>query len=317
MFKILCPEKKNFSEKFINKIKIHYNATVLDLNREEILSKVWDIEILAIRFTTIVDANLLKIMPNLKFIICPTTGLDHISLDLMEKNNILLLSLKGEKNFINKINATPEHTFALILCLIRNIIPSYNEVLKGNWSQSEFRGTELFKKTIGIVGMGRVGKKIANFSTAFGMRVLYFDPYVNIKPYEKVYLLEDLAKKSDVVSIHIPLNNENVNIINKDFFSKMKKNSIFINTSRADVIDNLELVNHLKNNKIYAAALDVVEKDNLENFVSQNLLSYAKKNKNLIITPHIAGNTEESVELTDMFVLSKLRLELNHGRGNS
>ena len=313
MLKILCPEKQNFSKKFITEININFETDIGDYNRKKMLSKVWNQDILAIRFTTIVDNSLLKKMPNLKYIICPTTGLDHVSLELLKKNKIKIFSLFGEKFFLKHINATPEHTFALILSLIRFVSHSFNAVLRNKWRQSEFRGTELYGKTIGIIGKGRVGKKVAKFSKAFGMNVLYFDPYINTKLYLRASKLEEIAKKSDIISIHVPLNGDNIKIIGNNFFKKMKSTSFFINTSRAVLIDNVHLVQTLKNKKISGAALDVVEGNSLENPSSQCLLEYAKNNKNLLITSHIAGNTEESVEMTDMFVLSKLIKGVNYG----
>lgn len=220
--------------------------------------------------------------------------------------------MKNEIKFLKDIRATAEHTFALILNLYRKINVASRDVIKGNWNRKNFIGNELLNKKIGIVGYGRIGRIIKRYALAFGMKVYFYDPFVksSSKDVIKINKLEKLAAISDIFTIHAPSNAKNKNLISKQIFKNFKKDSIIINTSRGDLIDEDQLLYYLEKKKIKGAALDVI-KDEYGIIKKINLVKFAKKNNNLIITPHIAGYTYESLNKTYQFVVRKLEKYLN------
>ena len=160
-----------------------------------------------------------------------------------------------------------------------------------------FEGNQLYDKTLGILGLGRLGKISSNIGKGFGMKVIACDP---IKKYKDVKMLslEEVLKKCDVLSIHVHLNEETTNLINKDRLKLMKNTSILINTSRGKIVDEITLLDCLKNNLIAGAGLDVIDGEWLtdKNRINHPLIDYSKKNSNLLIVPHIGGSTEESIK---------------------
>ena len=189
------------------------------------------------------------------------------------------------------------------MSLNRNIFNFHNETKKGVWKRTGNKIFRLKDKTLGIIGLGRIGKAVALRAKAFKMNVIYYDPYLK-SGYDKIFNvkyvqnLSNLAKTSDFISLHCPLTPETKNMINKNFFKKMKKNSVMINTSRGEVLNLSDLKDALKNKIIKGAALDVLEKEPLspnhklikDYFEDKSYL----KNK-LIITPHVAFYSTTSV----------------------
>ncbi len=256
------------------------------------------------------DKKRIGVAENLKVLVSNTTGHPHIDIDYCKKRKIKVITLKNEKIFLNKITATPEFTFALILALTRNLIPAVKSVERGEWSRWNFGGDKMLSSyKIGIVGLGRIGKKVAEYSKAFGMEVFYYDPFVDNRKYKKCKTLKKLASLVDIFTIHIPHEKKTEGLINKEILCKMKKNSFLVNTARGEVINWSDLLLALKNKKIKGVALDVFENEFSENFKvnikKNNFFKYAKKNKNVIITPHIGGSTRESWKLTEEKVIKE------------
>jgi D-3-phosphoglycerate dehydrogenase len=265
------------------------------------------VEGIVVRLGTNLDKRTLSGFKKLKFVATVTTGLDHIDLDYCAEKKIAVLSLKGETDFLNSITATPEHTWGLLLSLMRKI-PSANESVKtGHWNRDLFFGNELSGKTIGIVGLGRVGRIIADYAAAFRMTILYCDPSVTNAQYKKVDM-DTLLAESDVVTIHTPLDDSTEHLINKSHFEKMVKAPFFLNTARGKIVNEDDLLWALKEKKIKGAAIDVLEHE--VRFQSKKveslLLNYLNTHDNLIITPHIAGSTYESMIKTALFIETKV-----------
>lgn len=250
---------------------------------------------------------------NLKVIATATTGLDHIDVEYAKSKGIEILSLRGENEFLDTITGTAELAFGLLIALVRQIPAGFDSVKNYEWNREKFRGHSLYGKTLGIVGLGRLGKWMARYGVAFGMKVIACDPYVTDEIFEKLNCrkvnFENLLKESDVVSVHVHLNKETENMFNKNAFEAMKKTVFIINTSRGKIVDEKDLLEALENKKIAGAASDVLanELDFDKNFTSHPLIEYTKHNNNLIIVPHIGGMTYESREATDIFIAQKLK----------
>lgn len=296
-------EPDNFSENGINNLKELGSLSSgypdeIDLG----------VSVLFVRLAYQVDKSLLKYFPNLKFVISPTTGEDHINKNLLQTRNIELLTLKGEIDFLRTIPATAEFTWLLILSLTRNIVPATESVRKGEWDRDKFRGTDIHGKTLGIVGYGRIGKLVSKFALAFGMKVSFYDPYVEQEDsnIQKIFSLEKLAQISDVFSIHVNLREDTANLIDTKVINNIRKSSFVVNTSRGEILDNESLLLALKNKNIAGAGIDVLPQEREDTVLSKALVKYANENTNLLITPHLGGATRESMAMTEDFMISKL-----------
>lgn len=236
---------------------------------------------------------------NLRFIASCTTGLDHIDTEYCKAHGIDIISLQGEIEFLRDVRATSEHAWALIMALIRKVPFAHNDVCAGNWKREAWQGTELCGKTLGIVGHGRIGHHVYGYANAFGMNSWVYDK-VSTKDDLKVLLGE-----SDIVTVHVPLNEETTGMFSYKEFALMKPTAYFINTSRGAVVDEEALLDALYNKKIAGAALDVVCGE--PNNINPKLLAYAETYDNLILTPHIGGNTAESRRNTQLFIANKIK----------
>ena len=257
----------------------------------------------------IVDNEILSKMENLKIIATPSTGSNHIDMNLCQSLGIKVYTLK-DTEIVSSITASSEFTFALMLSMIRRIPQATKISLYGDWRKDEelLRGREFPSLKLGIIGLGRIGMNLSNYSFALGMQVSFYDPYVSydsvkIKRYES---LSSLLKNSDIVVSCVHLNTETFHMMNEDTFSIMKDGAYFINTSRGDVVDERALISALNSGKISACALDVISGENSENIYESEILDYAKHNENLIITPHIAGLTIDSERKAQLGALTSL-----------
>ena len=233
--------------------------------------------------------------PELRAVITPTTGLDHIDLNLAKQRGIEVLSLRGEIELLEKISSTAELTWALLLALVRKLPFAFGSVVDGQWNKWPYEGEELIEKTLGIVGCGRLGRMVARYGLAFGMRVISYDPDEQAQtqaPNGVTFTsLNDLLETSDIVSLHVPLNERTEGFFGRDCFTKMKSGAYFINSARGELTDEAALLEALTKN-LKGAAVDVVRGDSRwDNGVPEKhpLVQYAATHNNLIITPHIGG----------------------------
>jgi D-3-phosphoglycerate dehydrogenase len=251
------------------------------------------------------------LQPSLKAVISPTTGLNHIDLNAAEKSGIKVFSLKGEVDFLNNIKSTAEHTWALLLAICRKLVPAIVSVNEGNWERIPFLANELDRKTIGIIGFGRLGKIVAKYAEAFGMHVLINDTqedafkgtmYSNSSK-------STLLNKADYVLLMAAFSPENDSMINMDAIDSMKDGAIFINTARGELVDEAALLKNLESGKLKAAALDVLRDDSawaIKSPENHPLITFASENPNrLIISPHMGGYGKDSIERTRTFVTQK------------
>lgn len=257
------------------------------------------------------DANTLSTQKNLLFIVTPTTGLNHIDLDYCKEKSIEVISLKGEIEFLAKVKSTAEHTWALLLALVRNIPYAFQQVKNDIWERHNLMADELDQKTIGIIGYGRLGKIIARYAEAFEMDILVNDTRDisnEVKKNEKIVNIDELLESSDIVCLMINYEKNNIDFIDRVKLYKMKNNAILINTSRGEMVDELALIDALKNKEIALAATDVLKNDSVWNGKLEKvpeIIEYSKHNDNLIITPHMGGYGESSIRKTRDFITDK------------
>lgn len=305
--RIIITEPEDFSVKALELLKKQGEVIMLSKLRElEIYLGTADV--LMIRLGVMWNATLLAKAPKLKFILTPTTGLDHIDLNYIEKFGIKVISLKGEQTFLDTIPSTAEHSMTLILALMRKLIPAHQHVLKYGWERQAFRGHNLKGKKIGILGFGRIGHQIAEYALAFGMKVSAYDPCSNYKN-EKVDFKNDpieLFSDCDIIGIHIPMNEENRNFVSMELLNSSKKGLILINTSRGGVWNEEAVADCIVNGTLSAVATDVIDNEmDPELRKKSKLIELAKVGYPVIITPHIGGATFESMHETEEFIAQK------------
>jgi len=268
-------------------------------------------EILSVFVKSQIGAEEMDRFPNLKFIATRSTGFNHIDLEEAKKRNIKISNVPtyGE-------NTVAEHAFALLLSLSRKIYPSYERILEtGNFSQEGLTGFDLKGKTIGIVGVGHIGKYAIKMAKGFGMNVIAFDvkrdeDFAREQGFEYVDF-DELLQNSDIISLHVPLNPHTEHLINEENISQIKKGAYLINTSRGEVVETSALVDALEKGVLAGAGLDVLEEEGftgnevdllLEDHPSSEALQTVLSNQylidhpNVLITPHNAFNTNEAVE---------------------
>lgn len=280
--------------------------------REKLDEKNLDLANKASIISTFIYSNLnqsiLEKIPNLKFITTRSTGFDHIDLSYCQKRGILVSNVPTYGQ-----HSVAEHTFALILALSRKLIPSVEQSRRGNFSLENLRGFELFKKTLGVLGAGKIGKRVIELGLAFGMKVLVFTHHPDSsEAYENVsYVsLDSLLENSDIVSLHLPSNPQTRHIINRESIKKFKKGSILINTARGELVETQALLEGLEAGILKGVGLDVLEEECSLKEERQLLTSDFLKTcdiktqllnhvlitrENVIITPHNAFNSEESL----------------------
>ena len=294
----------NLDEIFANSGEVEYVPEV----RELVLAKISIADAYLASASVIIDEEFLACAKKLKLVGSPSTGTDHMDLDLLKRKGITVLDIAKEKELLNQFTATSELTFALMLNLSRNIIPASADALTGRWGREQFSGFQLFGKTLGIIGLGRLGSISSKIGSGFGMSVIGHDPNLTEHDAANLVSFEQLLTPSDVVSLHLHLNKATENLISSEQFRMMKRNSILINTSRGKIVDETALIYALEKNLIAGAGLDVIDGEWLlnEERTDHPLIKYANDNKNLLIVPHIGGSTVESINGARIFMAKKM-----------
>ncbi|MEK9147978.1 MAG: NAD(P)-dependent oxidoreductase [Patescibacteria group bacterium] len=268
--------------------------------------------ILVVKLGIKISKPLLDKLPNLKIIGTSTTGLNHIDIEEARQREIQVISLRGEMRFLKTIFPTAEETIGLIIMLIRKLPWGFDAVRAGKWQKEKFYGHELFGKTLGIIGFGRLGSMVAGFGRALGMSVIACDPYVSAAVMRRAGVkkvsMDAVFKRADVVSIHVLLTGKTHNLIKRRHFRLMKPTAYYINTARGEINSEKALLEALEKKWIAGAALDVLaNEDPKGRHVKRHpLVRYAKRHRNLIIVPHLGGATFESMARTEEFIAEKI-----------
>lgn len=277
-------------------------------------------EILVVRLALNVTKKIIDQMPKLKIIATSTTGLNHIDAVYAGKRGIKIVSLRGHTDFLKKIPSTAEETIGLMLALARKLPWAFEDVRKGNWRTNNWAGCELFNKTIGLLGLGRLGKIVTRYARAFRMRVIACDPNVSKDIMKKMGVekvsMEEVFKKSDFVSLHVLLTDDTHNLVKEKHLKMMRSGAYLINTARGELIEKGALEKALKNKWIAGAAIDVMwnERSDGSHLKNNALVKYAKQNQNLLIVPHIGGTTFEAMAVTQDFIAELVKKHFDKSR---
>lgn len=272
--------EEEYLKKALKGFKLYFFSDVLS---QKDLKEIKDINILSPFIYSKVTKDVMVDLPELKLITTRSTGFDHIDLKAAAKAKIKVANVPTYG-----ANTVAEHTFALILSLSRKIHQSYERTSRGNFSLDGLRGFDLRGKTIGIVGTGNIGQHAIRMAKGFGMEVLAFDVKRNSKLAKrlgfKYATLDNLLKKSDIISLHAPYNKSTHHMINRRNIKLVKQGSMIINTARGGLIDTTALVDGLRSGRLAGIGLDVLEEE-----------KYILKEEAELLSPHFAGQSETGI----------------------
>ncbi len=257
--------------------------------------------------SVIIDANMLSDAKRMRVIGSPATGTDHLDLLTMAKMEITCFDISCEYELIESFTATSELAFGLLLSVNRQLFEAVESTMSGLWEREKFTGFQLSGKTFGCLGLGRLGTISARIAQGFGMRVIAHDvDQTKIRNGVENVSVDELFQTSDVISVHVHLNDSTRGLIDERLISLMKKNAILINTSRGAIVNEMALLSALRKKNIAGAGLDIVDGEWTTKIGEHPLISYARDHKNLIITPHIGGATHESIVDARIFMAKKV-----------
>lgn len=257
------------------------------LSAEDLSQIIHDYNGLVVRSETKVTPELISKMNNMEVIGRAGTGVDNINLNAATRKGIIVMNTPGGNTV-----STAEHTMALMLSMFRNVPQANQSLRSGKWDRKIFKGTELYGKVIGVIGLGKVGREVVSRSKAFGMKVIGYDPVLSKEIADKMGIelteLDTIFAQSDLITVHVPLSNETKHLINSETLSKCKDGVRIINCARGGIVDEAALLEALDSGKALSAAFDVYEVEPPD--LSNKLLSHPK----VVCTPHLGASTEEA-----------------------
>ena len=275
----------NLEEKVIEKLSELGEVTNISDSKtktEELLSNIVDTDIVVIRSSTKINKDILQKANKLKIIARCGVGIDNIDIEEATNKEIYVTNSPNAN-----IISVAELTIGLIISAARNIHTSNNSLKDKNWDRNKFLGTELYKKQLGLIGFGKAAKEVAKRLTAFGMDIVFYDPYVEASEDEANKVeLDELLKTSDVISIHVVKNEETKNMINEEKLNLIKKGGILVNTSRGGIVDEVALFQRSSDDVIFAG-LDVFSKEPPD-------INKTFSTSNIVTTPHLGASTQEA-----------------------
>lgn len=281
-----------------------------DTLNEHTLDLAKDAEVVSVFVSSEMKKQIIDRLPELKLITTRSMGYDHIDVAYARSKGINVVNVTTYAS-----HPVAEFTFALLLCVMRRIYPAYNQLREGtNFDIRALGGFNLFGKTLGVIGTGRIGRNVLAIGRGFGMNVLAFDTMPDAAfaaEHQCAYVpLEQLAEQSDIISVHVPYTDQTHHMINAELFAKMKKGVIFINTARGEIVDTHALVAALRDGTVWGAGLDVLEEERpfhrereliAENKTDVNYELLTANHvlidlPNVVVTPHIAFETKEAMQ---------------------
>jgi len=243
-----------------------------------------------------VDADALRSAPRLRIVSVAGTGANHVDRATAATCNVVVRTLVEDRELLAELTPTAEHTWGLLLALARQTAPASRHVTSGGWERERFPGQLLQGRRLGIVGLGRLGRRVARYGAAFGMHVAAHDPSLaeDVWPADvERRTLEELFASSDVITIHVPLDASTVGLIDATLLGRLPDGAILVNTSRGAIVDEQALLAALKSGRLSGAALDVLGEE--PPGVDHPLVAFARDDDRLLLTPHLGGFVPEVV----------------------
>jgi len=281
-----------------------FNVDVqLNKSADELHSILHGAHALIVRSATMVDAAMLAAGKQLVVVARAGVGLDNIDVEAATKQGVMVVNAPQ-----SNVLSAAEHTMALILSIARNVPQAHSALTAGRWERSKWEGIELAGKTLGILGLGRIGTLVAQRARAFDMRLVAYDPYVSAERGRELGVemttLERVVEQADVLTIHLPKNKETTGIINADMLKRAKRSLRIVNVARGGIADEADLAEALRNGTIAGAALDVFTKEPVTDSPLFGL-------SNIVVTPHLGASTREAQDRAGEVVADMVQLALN------
>jgi D-3-phosphoglycerate dehydrogenase len=278
----------------------------LDMSDDELRDRIGDFDAIVVRSATKVTSDLIARGSRLKVIGRAGTGVDNVDIGAATKRGIVVVNAP-ESNSV----AAAEHTLALVLALLRNVPRANASLARGEWARSQFAGKELYGKTLGVIGFGRIGQLVAKRAQAFEMEVVAFDKFVAAERFRELGVdhaetTDDLYARADIVTIHLPKTPDTVNWIDADAISRMKDGVRIVNCARGELVDLDALEAGLESGKVGGAALDVFPS---EPFTEHPLFG----RDNVVVTPHLGASTAEAQDRAGTITADQVRRALSGG----
>lgn len=300
--RVLIADK--LSDAGVDALAEHFDVDLrTGLSKAELLEQIGDYDAVVVRSATTIDAEVIGAAERLKVVARAGIGLDNVDVDAATARGIIVCNAPQS----NVISAA-EHTVALLLALARHIPAADTSLRAGQWKRSDFQGVELHGKTLGIVGLGRVGVLVAQRCSAFGMKLVAYDPYVTAERaarmgVELVPTVAELCQNADVVTVHLPKTPETIGIIGTDELRNMRPTALVVNTARGGIVDEQALHEALSEGWIAGAALDVFS---TEPMTDSPLFAL----DNIVVTPHLGASTSEAQDKAGTMVAEAVKLAL-------
>ena len=287
------------------KYDVYYDISLAE-DSNSLVKLINKMNALIVRNKTLVTRELIENAPNLTCVGRLGVGLDNIDLNACEEQNITVYPALGANS-----HSVAEYVICASMLLLRKAYFKKNEMIAGNWPRQESSGSEVYGKTLGLIGFGDIAQKTRDLALGLGIKTVAYDPYLdkdsNVWKETKNLPLENLLSISDIISLHIPLSKETKNLIDEKKLRLIKNSSVIINTSRGGIIDENSLAKLLKENKIGGAALDVFNKEPINKVNAKKFEGL----DNIILTPHIGGVTKESNERVSKMIAKKIDIHLS------
>ena len=317
MTKLLVLEEKDVFERHAPK-ELGRQCDITLLSQftpvEEILTQAPDAEILLVNPTIGVSSKLIEGLPRLRLIQTEGVGFEGVDLEAAKNRNIYVCNCRG----VNA-RAVAEHTVMLMLCCLRDVINGYQDVMEGRQNEKKvfYMKTgalrELGDCTVGFIGYGAIGREAARLTRAFGAKTLYYKPNPADQEYAEYCELDELLRKSDIVSLNLPLTRETENMADAAFFSRMKKGAYLINTARGGLVNSRDLINAIASGQLAGAGLDVLDNEPVRR---DHVLVTAPEEvrRKIIFTPHIGGVSASAFTRTYDVIMENIRRTRNGER---
>jgi len=282
------------------------------MSEDELVQKIGEYDALMVRSQTKVTPKIIEAGVNLKIIGRAGVGVDNIDIEAATQKGIIVVNSPDGNTM-----AAAEHTVALMLAMARNVAPAATSTKEGKWDRSKYVGTELYKKTLGIIGLGKIGSHVAEVALALGMKIVVYDPFTSKEIVEKMggeYIenLDNFWGKCDFITVHVPKTKDTVNMINKDTIAKMKQGVRLVNCARGGIINESDLKEAINSGYVAGAAIDVYE--NEPNIDTCPLLGCTG---NIVLTPHLGASTKEAQLNVAIDVAEQIKEVLSGGSASS
>ena len=324
LIRVLFTEPEAYDEGLRSEMPENWQCTFKSFSDEKQLARwaaVNRYDVIFCRIGLAFGAPFFQANPSTKILATPTTGVDHIDLNAADAAGVRVLSLRGELEILSRITSTAEHAWALLLACNRRILDLVDRTRLGSWARADLELHQLSGKTLGVIGLGRLGSMVAEYARAFRMQVIACDPYIQewqTPEYVGVVPLERLLSESHYVVLTATYSPGDPMILRREQVLAMKSGAIFVNVARGELVDEAALVEAIDLEILSAVGTDVLSGDSrwtAQEQVNSPLIEKSRHTKRVLVTPHVGGYAREAVHETRRFMVQRVNLAIQKEQG--